>query len=372
MSEPRRVHVDLGARAYDILIGKDLIANAGYWLAEKLPRRKTAIVTDENVARHHLAPLEAALTAAGIQSTSVILPAGEATKSFQQLELLCTRLLGSELERSDAVIALGGGVIGDLTGFASSIVRRGIGFVQIPTTLLAQVDSSVGGKTGINTSFGKNLIGSFYQPSIVLADLDLLQTLPQRERAAGYAEVAKYGLLGDAAFFNWLEKNGEAVMAGQHDAVLHAVETSCKAKAAIVVEDETEHGRRALLNLGHTFGHALEAATGYSQILLHGEAVAIGMVQAFRFSEKLNHCAAGTADRVADHLKRAGLPIDTKAISEHLPSPAGLAAIMRQDKKASGGKLTFILASGIGEAFVAKNVSEDTVIEFLTEDLERK
>jgi 3-dehydroquinate synthase len=372
MTDPKRVHVDLGSRAYDILIGRGLLTEAGHLLLAMMPRRKTMIVTDENVARHHLATLEAALAAAGIDSSSVVLPAGETTKSFSSLETLCDSLLAAELERKDAVIALGGGVIGDLTGFASSIIRRGIGFVQIPTTLLAQVDSSVGGKTGINTRHGKNLIGSFYQPSLVLADLELLHTLPLRERAAGYAEVAKYGLLGDSEFFSWLETHGEAVIAGDHHAVLQAVETSCRAKAAIVVEDETETGRRALLNLGHTFAHALEAATGYSQLLLHGEAVAIGMVQAFRFSEKLGHCATGTANRVAAHLKHVGLPVDTKAIAKHLPPPARMAAIMRQDKKASGGRLTFILVHAIGAAFVAKNVDEDAVIEFLTQDLERQ
>ena len=344
----------------------------GRHIAPLLKRPFTAIVTDENVARHHLKTLEASLTAAGIKSVSIILPTGEKTKSFTALADLCERLLAAGVERRDKIIAFGGGVIGDLTGFAAAILRRGIDFIQIPTTLLAQVDSSVGGKTGINTAHGKNLVGAFLQPVKVLADTTLLETLPRRELAAGYAEVAKYGLLGDLSFFEWLETNAELLLRGDAQARAHAIHQSCSAKAAIVAEDETEQGVRALLNLGHTFGHALESATGYSNRLLHGEGVAIGMVQAFRFSERLKHCKPGTADRVARHLKTAGLPTRIDDIEGTLPSVADLVAKMRQDKKAQSGKLTFILARSIGDAFIAKNVPDQDVIAFLQEDFERK
>jgi 3-dehydroquinate synthase len=300
------------------------------------------------------------------------MPAGEATKSYVGLSEVSDKLLASGLERKDQVIALGGGVIGDLAGFAASILRRGVSFIQIPTSLLAQVDSSVGGKTGINSPLGKNLIGAFHQPSHVLIDLELLKTLPQRQRAAGYAEIVKYGLLGDAAFYNWLDINAESVVDVAQGAVDHAVQVSCETKARVVAEDETETGVRALLNLGHTFGHALESSTGYSDVLLHGEAVAIGMVQAFRFSEQQGLCLKGTGDRVAKHLARVGLPTHVSAISAKLPPPDQLVDIMRQDKKASGGKLTFILTRGIGEAFIARDVKDATVKDFLTEDLERQ
>jgi 3-dehydroquinate synthase len=366
------VSVALGRRSYDIQIGEGLLNDAGAFIAPLLKRPFTAIVTDENVAKFHLKTLKNSLAVAGIKSVAIILPAGEKTKGFPALADLCEKLLGAGIERRDRIIALGGGVIGDLTGFAAAILRRGVDFIQIPTTLLAQVDSSVGGKTGINTIHGKNLIGSFHQPVLVLADTKLLETLPRRELAAGYAEVAKYGLLGDKPFFEWLEANAELLMRGDSQARSYAIHKSCSAKAAIVAEDETEQGVRAHLNLGHTFGHALEQATGYSNRLLHGEGVSVGMVQAFRFSEKLGQCVEGTADRVARHLKSVGLPTHMSEIEGTLPSVADLVEIMRQDKKAQAGKLTFILARSIGDAFIAKNISDADVIAFLKEDEIRK
>ncbi len=366
------VPVELGARRYDISIGSGLLPRAADLLSAQLSRKKTAIVTDANVAKHHLATLQASLDAAGVQHSSIIMAPGEATKSYAGLAEVCDKLLGAGIERKDQVIALGGGVIGDLAGFAAAILRRGVNFIQIPTSLLAQVDSSVGGKTGINSPLGKNLVGAFHQPSKVLIDLDLLKTLPMRQRASGYAEIAKYGLLGDTRFFDWLDQNVEGVLNCGQGVVDHAVRVSCETKARIVAEDETETGVRALLNLGHTFGHALEASTGYSDVLLHGEAVAIGMVQAFRFSEMQNLCAEGTADRVVKHLARAGLPTQVSSINAKLPAPAELVEIMRQDKKASAGKLTFILTRGIGEAFIAKNVDDKIVTEFLKKDMQQK
>lgn len=365
------VPVNLADRSYAIHIGQNLISNAAGYIAPHLKRPFAVIVTDENVAKTHLKNLESALASQNIASKAIVLPAGEATKSYKYLSELCDGLLAAGVERRDVVIALGGGVIGDLTGFAASILRRGVNFIQIPTSLLAQVDSSVGGKTGINSPLGKNLIGAFHQPVLVLADLDVLNTLPARQRAAGYAEIAKYGLLGDANFFDWLDKNVEAIVQGGNDisAIAHAVKTSCEMKARIVAEDETETGVRALLNLGHTFGHALEAACGYSDRLLHGEGVSIGMVQAFRFSEQLGHSAIGTADKVASHLKRAKLPTHSSEISGALPPPEDLLNLMRQDKKAVGGKLTFILARSIGGAFIAKDVEDAKVLAFLKADL---
>ena len=365
-----RVPVALAERSYEILIGQGLLQQAGELIAPFLKRDFVAIVTDENVALHHLKALQAALTASNISFKSIILPAGESTKSYKYLAELCDGLIAAGVERRDCVIALGGGVIGDLTGFAASILRRGVNFVQIPTSLLAMVDSSVGGKTGINSPLGKNLIGAFHQPILVIADLDLLTTLPQRQRAAGYAEIAKYGLLGDASFFAWLDNNLEAIVKGGNDilATAHAVRTSCEMKARIVAEDETETGLRALLNLGHTFGHALEAACGYSDRLLHGEAVSIGMVQAFKFSEQQGHCAKGLSSKLAKHLQRAKLPTHVSEISGNMPPPEDLFELMRQDKKAIGGKLTLILAKTIGESFIAKNVDDDAVLSFLQED----
>ena len=366
------VPVSLGDRSYDIHIGEGLLAKAGDVVAPFLKRPLTAIVTDENVARAHLATLERALAAKGIRSTAIIMPPGEKTKSYQHLAELCDKLLAAGIERRDRIIAFGGGVIGDLAGFAAAILRRGVDFIQIPTTLLSQVDSSVGGKTGINSAHGKNLIGAFHQPLAVITDISLLDTLPKHELAAGYAEVAKYGLLGDAGFFEWLEGSAPAIMRGDSQERIHAIRKSCEAKAQIVAEDEHETGVRALLNLGHTFGHALESATGYSQRLLHGEGVSIGMVQAFRFSERQKLCAPGTAERVAKHLKGVGLPIHASQIPGELPPPATLLEIMRQDKKAQGGRLTFILARGIGEAFIARDVPEHDVLDFLTEDLRQR
>ena len=366
------ITVPLGARSYDIHIGEGLLARAGDIVAPFLKRPLTAIVTDENVAQAHLATLERALAAKGIRSTAIIMPPGEATKSYQHLGDLCDRLLLAGIERRDRIIAFGGGVIGDLAGFAAAILRRGVDFIQIPTSLLAQVDSSVGGKTGINSPQGKNLVGAFHQPLAVIADIGLLNTPPRRELAAGYAEVAKYGLLGDKPFFEWLEGASDQIMRGNPEARIRAIRTSCEAKARIVAEDETETGVRALLNLGHTFGHALEAATGYSQRLLHGEAVAIGMVQAFRFSGRQQLCAPEIADRVAKHLKAVGLPVHASQIPGELPPPATLLEIMRQDKKAQGGKLTFILVRGIGEAFIARDVADHDVLDFLTEDLRQR
>src|SRR4029453_10261037 len=301
--EKASVHVSLGERSYDIEIAAGLLEEAGERVRPLLNRPVTAIVTDSNVARLHLKRLEDSLAKAGIASASVVLPPGEASKSFEQLAILCDRLLASGIERRDTILALGGGVIGDLAGFAAAILRRGIEFIQLPTTLLAQVDSSVGGKTGINSAYGKNLIGAFHQPKAVLADIALLDTLPRRELAAGYAEVAKYGLLGDAEFFAWLEAHATSIHSGDAQARIKAITRSCEMKARIVAEDETESGVRALLNLGHTFGHALEAATGYSSRLLHGEAVSIGMAQAFRFSERQGLAATGNAARVEKHLR---------------------------------------------------------------------
>jgi 3-dehydroquinate synthase len=365
------VAVDLGSRSYEIAIGEGLLKEAGKRLAPFFKRPLAAIVTDDNVARVHLETLRASLFSAGIDSKTIILPAGEATKNYRHLAETCDGLLAAGIERRDMVIALGGGVIGDLAGFAAAVLRRGVDFIQIPTTLLAQVDSSVGGKTGINSSHGKNLIGAFHQPRAVLIDIALLDTLPARELHAGYAEVAKYGLLGDAEFFAWLEANAPSIFSGDAQARIRAITTSCEMKARIVAEDETETGVRALLNLGHTFGHALEAATGYSSRLLHGEGVAIGMAQAFRFSEKLGLVPKGQAARVEKHLRAVKLPTRLADIEGTLPEPRKLLEIMRQDKKAVAGKLTFILVRGVGEAFIARDVEEKDVLAFLAEEQTR-
>ena len=365
----RTVDVALGNRAYDVLIGPGLLAQAGALIKERIGDVKCGIVTDENVAHHHLAALDASLKAAGLTVKALILKPGEATKSFRELAPLCERLLEMGLERGDIVVPFGGGVIGDLAGFAAGILRRGVRFVQIPTSLLAQVDSSVGGKTGLNTPQGKNLIGVFHQPSLVIADTNVLTTLPPREMRAGYAEVAKYGLLGDAGFFTWLEKNWQGIFANGGPPLAHAVETSVKAKAAIVARDETETGDRALLNLGHTFGHALEAWTGYSDRLLHGEGVAIGMAQAFRFSEELGLCPEGSAARVTRHLKAAGLPTRIADIPGGKAEAAELLRLMGQDKKVQKGKLTFILVRDIGEAFIARDVPPEKVKDFLAREI---
>ena len=356
MSKPLTVHVPLGERAYDVRIGVGLIASAGQEIAPFLRRPHVAIVTDENVAGLHLAPLQAALAAEGITSEALVLPAGEATKSWPHLTRCVEWLLEQKVERRDVVIALGGGVIGDLVGFAAAILRRGVRFVQIPTTLLAQVDSSVGGKTGINSPHGKNLIGAFHQPTRVLADIEALDTLEPRDFLAGYGEVAKYGLLGDADFFEWLEENGPKL---RDDLGLrqHAIAHSVAMKAGIVTRDETEQGERALLNLGHTFGHALEAATGYSDRLLHGEGVAIGCALAFDLSARMGLCSQEAPPRVTQHLRDMGMPAALRDIPGDLADDAALIALMGQDKKVVDGQLRFVLAHRIGEAFVSDDVN---------------
>lgn len=366
----RIVHVDLAERAYDVLVGPDLVARAGDLIVARFGKARAAIVTDENVAAHHLSVLETALRDASRHAGTIVLPPGEATKSFVELARLSEGLLALKLERGDLVVALGGGVIGDLAGFAAAILRRGIRFVQVPTSLLAQVDSSVGGKTGINTPQGKNLIGAFHQPSLVLADTKALSTLPMREMRAGYAEVAKYGLLGDARFFGWLEQNWQRLFGNDPATLTEAIEVSIAAKARIVERDETETGDRMLLNLGHTFGHALEAWAGYSSRLLHGEAVAIGMAQAARFSEERGLCPAGTAARIESHLRAVGLPTRVAHIpGTDRPNPQALFALMQQDKKVQSGQLTLILLRGIGEAFVTREVDGADVAAFVAREV---
>ncbi|MBB3463472.1 3-dehydroquinate synthase [Rhizobium sp. BK377] len=366
-SAVRKVHVPLGERAYDIMIGPGLIARAGSEIASRIKGRKAAIVTDEHVAPLYLDALKASLDAAGIASASVVLPAGEKTKSFEHLINVCDKVLEARVERNDYVIALGGGVMGDLSGFAAGIVRRGVRFVQVPTSLLSQVDSSVGGKTGINSRHGKNLIGVFHQPDLVLADTDVLNSLSEREFRAGYAEVAKYGLIDKPDFFAWLENNWQAVFAGG-SARIEAIAVSCQAKADVVVADERENGQRALLNLGHTFGHALEAATAYdSSRLVHGEGVSIGMVLAHEFSARMNLASPDDARRVEAHLKAVGLPTRMSEIPGILPPAEVLMDAIAQDKKVKGGKLTFILTRGIGQSFVADDVPASEVISFLKE-----
>ncbi len=331
------LRVDLGTRGYDIVIGPGLLALAGARLAPLLRRRRVAIVTDENVAALHLPGLREGLGAAGIESEAMVLPAGEKTKGWASLEKTVEWLIARKVARDDLVIALGGGVIGDLTGFAAAVLRRGVGFVQVPTTLLAQVDSSVGGKTGINSVAGKNLIGAFHQPKLVLADVDVLDSLPPREFLSGYGEVVKYGLLGDASFFEWLEVNGPLLAAGDKAARVHAIRRSCEMKAEIVARDETEQGDRASLNLGHTFGHALEAATGYSARLLHGEGVAIGCVLAFEISQMLGHCSQEAPSRLREPLSMLGMKKDLTDIAGDLPDADGLIGLMGQDKKVRDG-----------------------------------
>jgi 3-dehydroquinate synthase len=360
------VRVALDARSYDVLIGPGLTARAVELIEARLGKAKCGIVTDANVAERHLAPLEASLKAAGRHAGTQVLAAGEATKSFVSLAGLCERLLQMGLERGDLVIALGGGVIGDLAGLAASLVRRGLRFVQMPTSLLAQVDSSVGGKTGINTPQGKNLVGTFHQPNLVLADTDSLATLPARELRAGYVEAAKYGLIADAGYFAWLEQNVAAVLAREAAALTHAIAVAVEGKAGVVARDETETGERMLLNLGHTFGHALEAWAGFSDRLLHGEAIAIGICLAFRLSEELGLVGNNSVARVETHFAGIGLPTRIADVpGAARPDAATLLGIMGQDKKVRGGKLTLILTRGIGEAFVTRDVGSDTVREFL-------
>ena len=362
MSE--KIEVRLAARKYDIHIGDGLIEQTGHFSAP-YARGTVPIVADRHVADRYLSPLQAALAEAGLTSHPIVLEPGESAKSFSGLEHLCSGLLQSGVGRDGLIIAFGGGVIGDLTGFAAGILKRGIAFAQIPTTLLAMVDSSIGGKTAINTIEGKNLVGLFYQPKLVIADVGLLDTLPPRELRAGYAEIVKYGVLGDAGFFSWLDVNGEALLTGNRHLRVKAIAHSCQIKADIVARDETETGERALLNLGHTFGHALEAATGYSTRLLHGEAVAIGMVLALSLSVRLGLAPSGDMTRLENHLKRMGLPASIGDIPGPKPAPDALLAHMAHDKKASGGRLTFILLRRIGEAFISRDVPESAVREVL-------
>lgn len=363
-----RVEVALGQRSYDILIGAGVLAEAGQRIAA-LGARSVGVVTDSNVAPLYLEGVERSLEAAGLSHASVAVPAGESSKCFAQLERVVDALIAARIERGDVVLALGGGVVGDLAGFAAAIVRRGVRVVQAPTSLLAQVDSSVGGKTGVNSPRGKNLIGSFHQPSLVLADTTSLDTLPERELKAGYAEVAKYGLIDDEPFFAWLEANPRAAFVEGPDRI-RAIATSCRAKAAVVARDELETGDRALLNLGHTFGHALEADVAYDgSRLIHGEGVAIGMAMAFRFSARLGLASAGDAARVERHLKAVGLPTRVSDIPGGVGDAETLFNHMLQDKKVSRGRLTFILARGVGQSFVARDVASEDALAFLRSEL---
>ena len=369
--EPVVVNVALGARAYDIVIGRGLLSSLGARIAALRPKVRAAIVTDSTVAKHYLDKVKAVLSEAGISSVHIVVPQGEKSKSFRVFEQVCESLIAERIERGDVVVALGGGVVGDLAGFAAASVRRGLDVVQVPTTLLAQVDSSVGGKTGINSQHGKNLIGAFHQPILVVADTALLDTLPEREFRSGYAEVVKYGLIGDAAFFAWLESNWREFFSGGA-AREHAIAVSCRAKAGTVARDERETGERALLNLGHTFGHALETATGFSDRLLHGEAVALGMALAFSFSARRGLLPAAEAERVTRHLAAVGLPNALSSVPGGLPPADGLMELMAQDKKVKRGKLALILARGIGASFIQPDVDQAEVKVFLAEKLSER
>jgi 3-dehydroquinate synthase len=355
------VDVNLGDRSYTIHIGTGLLAEASAFIAPILRRKRVAVVTDENVAALHLDTLKAGLASEGIEVSVLVLPAGESTKSWRYIEQCVEWMLAEKVERDDVVIAFGGGVIGDLVGFAAAILRRGVRFVQVPTSLLAQVDSSVGGKTAINSPHGKNLVGAFYQPQMVLADTGMLDTLTARDFLAGYGEVVKYGLLGDAEFFDWLEVNAPAMAAGDVDKRIYAVKRSCQMKADIVSRDEKERGDRALLNLGHTFCHALEAATGYSDRLLHGEGVAIGCALAFETSMRLGLCSQESPSRVREHLRAMGMKVDLADIDGDLPDADALVELMGQDKKVVDGQLAFIMARSIGDSFVTRDVDLDVV-----------
>jgi 3-dehydroquinate synthase len=366
------VHVALPGRAYDVMIGPGLLAQAGSHIAPLLRRPRVAVISDETVAGLHLQSLRDGLSASGISMEALLLTPGEGTKCWAELMRCVEWLLDREIERGDVIVAFGGGVIGDLVGFAAAILRRGVRFVQIPTSLLAQVDSSVGGKTGINTRHGKNLVGAFHQPALVLADTAVLGTLEQRDFLAGYGEVVKYGLLGDAEFFDWLEAQGPALAQGDGTARVEAVRRSVQMKADIVVRDETEQGERALLNLGHTFGHALEAATGYSDRLLHGEGVAIGCALAFELSARMGLCAQEDPSRVRAHLAQMGMKVDLSDIAGDLPDASALLGLMGQDKKVVDGQLRFILARGIGNTFVTGDVARDDVLSLLRDALARR
>jgi 3-dehydroquinate synthase len=374
-SDPITVDVALGERAYDIVIGRDLLSSLGGRVAALRPGARAAIVTDRNVARHWLAKTEASLGEAGIAASHIIVEEGEGSKTYAGLERVSEALIAAKIERNDLVVALGGGVVGDLAGFAAAILRRGVDFVQVPTSLLAQVDSSVGGKTGINSPQGKNLLGAFHQPVLVVADTAVLDTLTPRQFRAGYAEVAKYGVLGDEAFFSWLEASHADIFAGGA-AREHAIATSCRAKAAIVSRDERETGERALLNLGHTFGHALEAATGFSERLFHGEGVAVGMVLAAELSAQLGMIGESDAARIRRHLAEVGLPTHLQEIAgfaqEGLADADALMALMAQDKKVRRGRLTFILLKAVGRAVIAPDVEPSLVRDFLQAKLAQK
>ncbi len=361
------LQVSLDERSYDIVIGEGLLAQSGAFLSRLGVNGKVAVVSDETVAALHLESFRQGLAGAGIDMVSLVLPTGEATKSWPHFSRTVDWLLEQRVERGDVVVALGGGVIGDLVGFVAAVLRRGIRYVQVPTSLLAQVDSSVGGKTAINSEHGKNLIGAFHQPSLVLADISVLGTLSERDFLAGYGEVVKYGMLGDADFFEWLEKNAAAMATGDVEKRIYAVKRSCEMKAAIVARDETEQGERALLNLGHTFCHALEAATGYSDRLLHGEGVAVGCALAFEVSARLGLCSQEDPSRVRAHLSKMGLKRDLRDIEGDLPDADQLIALMGQDKKVVKGQLNFIMARGIGNAFVTSDVDLDVVRNVLEE-----
>mgnify|MGYP001283133337 FL=1 len=370
MSDAETVRVDLGDRSYDIVIGDGVLARAGALIADAVPGIRPVVVTDETVASLHLETLSQALEKDGIAFDAIVLPPGEQTKDFKNLEELLDRLLTRGIDRSTVLIALGGGVIGDLTGFAAAIALRGIDFIQVPTTLLAQVDSSVGGKTAIDTPHGKNLVGAFHQPRLVLADVGVLDTLPRRDLMAGYAETVKYGLIDDAEFFGWLEGYAVALIDGDMAVRRHAIVESCRAKARIVAEDEREADKRALLNFGHTFGHALETETGFGDVLLHGEAVAIGMSLAFDLSVSLGFCPASDADRVRRHFAAVGLDYDLRAVGQGIVwSPDRLLDNMSKDKKTVAGRKTFILSRGIGKAFVSRDVEDEQVLALLVEAL---
>lgn len=365
------VRVRLGDRSYDIVVGHGALSQLGARLTPLLKRKRVFVLTDESVARLHMDALDAALKPSGITTQVLALAPGEQSKSFANLERILDWLLGASADRSDILVAFGGGVIGDIAGLSASLMKRGMGFVQVPTTLLSQVDSSVGGKTAVNTPRGKNMIGAFYQPRFVIADTALLATLPARELRAGYAEVLKYGLINDAAFFDWLEAHGANVLALEPDAIQHAVATSCRAKAAIVAEDETEGGVRALLNLGHTFGHAVEAANQYQPDVLHGEAVALGMVLAFRYGAAEGITSPDAAAKVARVIAASGLPVELAKVPGGPYEATELADLMKQDKKARGGRLPLILARAIGQSYIHPDADLNSVAAFLAGQLEK-
>ncbi len=368
VGEPTTVNVGLGNRAYDIVIGRGVVASLGARVAALKPGARLAIVTDESVARLHLEAIERQLSAAGMTTSRIVVQPGEGSKSFASFERVCDALIEAKIERNDLIVAFGGGVVGDLAGYAAASVRRGLDFVQVPTSLLAQVDSSVGGKTGINSRHGKNLVGAFHQPILVVADTALLDTLPKRDFRAGYAELAKFGLLGDAGFFAWLEANWQDLFDGG-PAREHAIAVACRGKAGVVARDERETGERALLNLGHTFGHAFEAAAGFSTKLLHGEAVSLGIACAFEFSAKLGLLPPADAERAVRHLAAVGLPTHIQDVPAVQTNADALMALIAQDKKVRRGKLTFILVRGIGQAFVAPDIDPAEVRAFLAEKL---